>query len=274
MTSNPFDPRERQRRFGDPDLTRRILARTSGSACGRAEALLGGRWDARLDADDDRLLGEHLQRCGRCRALAAVLDRLPPVLSALAEREPGPSFTAAVLAATGTGIGADVSARTAAQMAAQSANGAAEGTGTSTRGPRRRSFAGVLESLALALQDRARQLWDRPRFALEAAWTASALASLLVIGPFAKEGVPEPIGRTVQAGAGAVPELIDRAENLAASIVAAGRDRTRAVIVTVQTRAADARRYIALVRTVVLGDEPPTEPGRSPETRDDDPEKR
>ena len=45
MTGNPFDSRDRQRRFDDPDLTRRILDQTSGGACGRAEALIGSRWD-------------------------------------------------------------------------------------------------------------------------------------------------------------------------------------------------------------------------------------
>jgi len=39
-------------RFDDPDLTRRILARTSGPACGRAETLLASRLDGALAADD------------------------------------------------------------------------------------------------------------------------------------------------------------------------------------------------------------------------------
>ena len=64
MKDNPFDPRARQRRFGDPDLTRRILEQTSGSACARAEELLAGRWDGDPDPVAAELLAAHLDRKG------------------------------------------------------------------------------------------------------------------------------------------------------------------------------------------------------------------
>lgn len=204
MNGNSFDPRRRQRRFGDRELTRRILDRTSGSACGRAEALLGGRWDHDLETGDEALLQEHLVRCAACRRLAAVLADLQPRLAALAERQPGPEFTASVLAAT---------------SGSQPVAAAAAPTTGPVRAPLR-----AIERWALSLQDALRRAWQRPRFALEAAWTAAALASLLVLSPLAPEQAPRQLGQVVQAGAHAVPELIEAAGRRAATTLAAGQE--------------------------------------------------
>jgi len=212
MNGNPFDPRRRQQRFGDPELTRRILDRTTGSACGRAETLLGGRWDQDLATIDDALLQEHLARCPACRRLAAVLADLRPLLAALAEREPGPTFTASVLAAT-TGLAGSASAARAATAPLRD-----------------------YERWALRLQDAVRRAWQRPRFALEAAWTAAALASLLVLSPLAPPQAPEQLSRAVQAGAHAVPELVQAAERHTTAAITAGRRLIAPPVAWIQDR--------------------------------------
>jgi anti-sigma factor RsiW len=184
-----------QRRFDDAALTRRILDRTTGRACGRAEELLGARWDGALDGTDRELLAGHLDDCAACRELAAVLDRLQPALPGLAEREPGPAFTARVLA------------RTSAVQPVPSG-----------------SAPGLLDRLGERLQQTARRLWNRPRFALEAAWTAAALTALLVWSPLAPSAASQQAVQVVQAGATAGPGLVERVERLADSAVLAGRE--------------------------------------------------
>ncbi len=80
------------------DLTRAVLAVTSGPACRRAEELLARR--NHLPADDAALLAAHLDRCPDCRELAAILASLPGELAALADPPPEPGLTAAVLRRT------------------------------------------------------------------------------------------------------------------------------------------------------------------------------
>lgn len=82
------------------DLVDAVLARTSGSACGRAESLLCGRLDGELAGADRALLDAHLATCDECRALSAAIERLAAELPLLAELSPGPGFVEAVLAAT------------------------------------------------------------------------------------------------------------------------------------------------------------------------------
>lgn len=202
MINNPFDPGRRQRRFGDPDLTRRILDRTSGAACARAEELLGGSWDQDLEPVAAELLRRHCERCQQCRQLAAVLADLQPLLPELAEREPGRSFTAAVLSAT------------SGQRLVAGRVGTASGP------------LGRLEALALWLQASLQRAWDRPRFALEAAWVAAALVSLLVYSPLVTPLVtpqgPARLGQAVQAGFGVVPEVVEAAEDFCRGAVSRG----------------------------------------------------
>jgi len=80
----------------------RLLQRTSGSACARAQMELPDWVDGGLAADETDLVALHLQHCGGCAALATVLGALRQELPALAHAEPGPAFTAAVVAATRT----------------------------------------------------------------------------------------------------------------------------------------------------------------------------
>lgn len=177
-------------RFNDADLTRRILDRTSGGACSRAEDLLGSRWDATLAPLDDELLVGHLGRCTACREVALILDRLQPALPGLAEREPGPAFTARVLARTS----------------------------------RKQPVPNLIDRLAGHLQDRIRDAWQRPRLALEAAWVAAVLTALLVWSPLAPSAAPEQATQVVRAGVGAPSELIEQVEDFTRAALVAGRE--------------------------------------------------
>lgn len=156
--------------FDNPDLTRRILAATSGSACARAESLLG----ADLDPVDRALLEGHLGRCTPCRELAEALAWALPALPALAERDPGRAFTAAVLART-------------------------------SRRPAR-GLVPSLERLILALP----ALVQRPRFALEAGWVGAVVAAILIWSPIAPSGTADQALAAVQTGGAVVPRLVQR----------------------------------------------------------------
>lgn len=175
MKHNPFDSDNRRRRFDQDGLTRRILGKTSGGACPRAEELLGARWDGALATVDQELLDDHLAHCAGCRELALILDHLQPLMPTLAERAVDPVFTTRVMAAT-TGVAGARPART----------------------PR-------LDGLARRLADLGTELWNRPRFALEAAWTATALAALLMWSPLGQSLGAE---KAVTAGAGLAPEVV------------------------------------------------------------------
>ncbi|MEE8246042.1 MAG: zf-HC2 domain-containing protein [Alphaproteobacteria bacterium] len=82
------------------DLVGSVLARTSGATCGRAHALLCDLEDGALTATERELVGRHLESCGDCRALAAVLARLSVDLPRLAELAPDRRFVEDVLSAT------------------------------------------------------------------------------------------------------------------------------------------------------------------------------
>ena len=84
----------------DAGFARDVLARTSGPACPRARLLVGGAPDAPMPPLDRALLAAHLERCEACRTLAETLPAVVAVLPSLAEADPGPGFTARVLAAT------------------------------------------------------------------------------------------------------------------------------------------------------------------------------
>ncbi len=83
-----------------PDLTRAILARTSGDPCRRLEALACDFVDDSLDAAQARLVRLHLDHCEACSALVGALATLRATLPTLAQADPGPWFTQAVLRAT------------------------------------------------------------------------------------------------------------------------------------------------------------------------------
>jgi len=82
------------------DLVDVVLARTSGSPCGRAESLLCDWLDGEIARADRELVGGHLDSCDNCRALAAAMARLEVELPWLVELRPDPGFVDAVLAAT------------------------------------------------------------------------------------------------------------------------------------------------------------------------------
>lgn len=81
-------------------LTRSILARTSGAACGRARELVCDFVDGTLGEFDRDMMAAHLGGCGDCGALVATLSDLARVLPAMAVIEPPADFVASVLRAT------------------------------------------------------------------------------------------------------------------------------------------------------------------------------
>jgi hypothetical protein len=132
------------------DLAAAVLARTSGAACGAAQAVLCEFVDGVLADTDRDLVAAHLGHCARCEALRATLVWVGAALPTMAQLDPGPAFTRAVLEAT----------------AAQT--------------PRRAWSRN-------ALAERWQQLVARPRFAWEAAYVGLLLVVALFgtsISPF------------------------------------------------------------------------------------------
>ena len=239
MNGNPFDPRDRKRRFENPDFTRRILDSTSGSACGRAEDLLGARWDGEIAPMDVELLTAHLEHCVACRQLDVVLDRLQPVMPGMAEREPGPDFTAAVMART------------------------------SRRPVRTEVQLGWIERTAFRVHGGLMKLWNRPRFALEAAWTVATVASLILWSPLAPENAGDKTTDVVKAGGNVVPELVQQANRLVKAAPAVGElifDPVAAKMDTFwQETSADVLKIIDRFR-----DDEPTDDSAPADTQDSD----
>jgi len=87
-------------RDGSGELTRAILDQTSGPVCPRVET---GLWDyvrGELNRDDSELIESHLDHCTGCRSVAGNLAMMQQMLPAMAEMDPGESFTREVLRAT------------------------------------------------------------------------------------------------------------------------------------------------------------------------------
>lgn len=84
----------------DPDLTRAILARTSGSPCARLKGLACDLVDGVLEADQRVLAEAHLEHCSGCAMLVAALRESTALLPRMAELDPGPWFGPRVLRAT------------------------------------------------------------------------------------------------------------------------------------------------------------------------------
>jgi len=85
---------------GEAALTATVLARTSGDACARARELAAAALDEPLAAMDAALVAAHLGSCASCRVVVEEMAASVAALPALAEIDPGPAFTARVLAAT------------------------------------------------------------------------------------------------------------------------------------------------------------------------------
>lgn len=84
----------------DAALTGAIVERTSGSPCDRAQGFLADLVDGALGTEDTVLVRSHLEFCARCAALHGALQWLALALPAMAEIDPGPAFTRAVVAKT------------------------------------------------------------------------------------------------------------------------------------------------------------------------------
>ncbi|MEN8007653.1 MAG: zf-HC2 domain-containing protein [Candidatus Krumholzibacteriota bacterium] len=166
-------------RTRDEKFLRDVLARTSGSACDRACEQLSDLMGGHLVGMDRELVQSHLEHCEPCRTLAVTLGWLEPLLPQMAEIDPGPAFTARVLAAT------------------------------SEQDPAIMPFPAVPTGPA-GLMDRVGSWWDRqilrPGFAAQLAYAATVVLVLLTSVPGAPlRGVPGKALEIVQAGPVAVP---------------------------------------------------------------------
>ncbi len=133
---------------GKKDLTRLILARTSGGACARAQDLLCDFVDDLLPREDADLVSQHVDNCPACRHLAGVLSELKEILPRMAEVQPDEKFTEEVM----------------------------------------RSTLGLRPAPRPGLRARLREWWlraaQRPRFSLEAAYAGTLLMVLFLGNPF------------------------------------------------------------------------------------------
>ena len=82
------------------DLTRAILARTSGSPCQRLQDQACAYVDGELDDSRASLVQAHLAHCPACAALVGALHTSQRLLPTLADADPGPWFTQRLLRAT------------------------------------------------------------------------------------------------------------------------------------------------------------------------------
>ncbi len=140
------------------EFVRNVMARTSGSPCERACGQLPDLADGLLEELDRQLVQAHLEHCTGCRSVAVVLGWVQPLLPEMAELDPGPAFTQAVVVRT-TGALHPL------------AHAARRGE---TVGP-------------LGVIDRVGRWWQeqifRPRFAMEVAYVATVILVLLTSVP-------------------------------------------------------------------------------------------
>jgi anti-sigma factor RsiW len=132
---------------GHEALTRAILAKTSGNACGSARERLCDFVDDTLAPFDRSLVDGHLAHCAACAALAAVLAESAAVLPSFATLAPPTSVVIDVLRATS----------------------------------RRPSEPGLAERLSAWLG----RMAARPRFSLEVAYVLTVLLLLVLGNPVA-----------------------------------------------------------------------------------------
>ncbi len=159
------------------DLTRSILEKTSGNACGSVLDRVCAQLDGDSDESQKTLVDGHLAHCPDCSELARTLSWMKQALPALAEVEPDVAFVSDVLEET-------------------------------TRADRRARRAVAQETpLASAL----RRLIHRPRIALELAYVGAAVF-YLVAGPQAVSILRESSGprSALSNPAEAVTEIMSR----------------------------------------------------------------
>ncbi|MBK8165168.1 MAG: zf-HC2 domain-containing protein [bacterium] len=213
------------RRDGE-GFVRNVLARTSGSPCGRAETLLPDLTDGVLADLDRQLVQAHLEHCGPCRALAVAMGWASPVLPQLAVVDPGEAFTAAVLGRT--------SRRQRLELASPSA--------------RPGGLAGLM--------DRVGRWWTErilvPGFAPRVAYVATVVLVLLTSVPGAPlRGVPGAALQLMTAGPAALPgtagasRWLDAQAAQGQAVVAGQWDGVAADLQARGARSAPAREQIA-----------------------------
>ncbi len=182
-------PDDRRR---DNDFVRNVLSRTSGTACDRACEQLPGLMDGGLENIDRQLVQAHLENCPGCRSVAVILGWMQPMLTDLAELDPGSAFTKAVVSRT-------------TDAAHPLSRAALRGE---TVGP-----LGLVERLGNWWQ---KQIF-RPRFALEFAYVATVLLVLLTTVPGAPlKQEARSAQEMIQAGPMAIPlvgPIINRGQN-------------------------------------------------------------
>lgn len=159
------------------DLVERVLARTSGSACAKAQDFLPDLVDGQLAGLDADLVKAHVQHCPTCQGLVRALGWLEGTLPAMARLDPGPDFTRSVL---------QVTSRAAAS--------------------RPQTAVGLPDRLRSWLQG---QLL-RPGFAAELAYVATVVVVLLTAVPGAPlESAPRRAEQIIKAGPTALPLVGD-----------------------------------------------------------------
>ncbi len=202
-------PDESQR---NNDFVRNVLSRTSGSPCDRACGQLPGLMDGNLENLDRQLVQAHLEHCQGCRSVAVVLGWMQPMLTDLAELDPGPAFTQAVVLRT------------------------TDAVHPLTRAARQGEIIGPL-----GVVDRLGRWWRkqifRPRFALEFAYVATVILVLLTSVP----GAPlrqeaRSTREMIQAGPLAMP--------LVGPILNSGQRRLDEVGLGAKNRAVRSRRQL------------------------------
>jgi hypothetical protein len=192
-------------RSRNEEFVRDVLARTSGSACDRACGQLSDLMAGVLESMDRELVQAHLEHCDPCRSVAVTLGWMEPLLPAMAEIDPGPAFTARVVART-TG-------RARVQVPLSMA----------PTGP-------------AGLMDRVGGWWERqilrPGFAAQMAYAATLILVLLTSVPGAPlKGVPGKALEIVQAGPTVAPVVgpaLDLASGWIGGRTSAAVDATRA----------------------------------------------
>ncbi len=171
----------RKNRDKNNDFVRNVLSRTSGSPCERALGQLPDLADGLLEDLDRQLVQAHLEHCTGCRSVAVVLGWVQPLLADLAELDPGPAFTQAVVARTSGALH---------PLAKAARRG-------ETVGP-----LGVIDRLGHWWQE---QIF-RPRFAMEVAYVATVILVLLTSVPGAPlQQEARQAKEMIQAGPRAMP---------------------------------------------------------------------
>ena len=193
------------RRRRQEDFVQGVLRRTSGSACERALGMLPDLNEERLADLDRQLVQAHLEHCQGCRAVAVTLGWLGRTLPAMAELDPGPAFTAAV-------VGRTSGALTPAEKAVR--RGAAIGP------------AGLMDRLGRWWQ----QQIFKPLFPAQFAYVATVILVLLTalpISPF--RGAPGQAAQMLQAGPQGLP-LVGSAQVLVQQGAGAVLDRAEGAV--------------------------------------------